>query len=963
MSSIITSRRILAVQASLVAISAVAFAHSAAAQQASAPATDSAAQSVDQATPAEAADAAKDIVITGSRLGGGFSAPTPLTVVGAAELQRQGAPNVADVLNQLPAFRAQTTPATSSINISNAGAQLADLRGLGANRSLVLVNGRRFVAGTVSGTNPYSPAGAVDLNMIPSSLIDRVEVVTGGTSAVYGSDAVAGVVNLILNDDLDGIKGSISNGISERGDGQEYAFTLAGGTGFAGGRGHIVIGGEYVNSKGIGECRTRPACGEQYSPVSNPTPQTNGLARSILLPNTRTANASFGGLITSGPLRGTEFRSDGTTFQHDYGTYYGSGLFQSGGSADPANPFLINFPLVAPVQRYSTMAELRYDFSDSVTGYVDASYGHSSGQTIASQVRDSGTITIRRDNAFLPASVGASMDAAGITSFTFGRIGQDIGPSTGSVWRSTSRVATGIKGKIGDNWAFDTYYQYGHTDYHQRAYLVRINDNYTRAIDAVRAPNGTIVCRSTLTDPTNPLVQGCQPLNLFGQNNFSQAAIDYSFGTASQDTQLTQHVASATLRGDLLQLPAGAVSVAAGAEYRVEEASGTSDPISTALRFNTNPGAAISGPPINVKEAFFELGVPVLRDVPFARSLDLNGAVRGTDYSTTGGVVTWKVGGTWEPAEFVRFRVNRSRDIRAPNFFELYSPQSRGNQFLTDPKFGNASQLTAIITGGNPGLKNEVADTFTAGVILSPFRNFKISVDYYEISLDGAISTMGGQTIVDRCQSGATEFCSLIDRDPTTNQITIVRNINLNVSNITTRGIDFEVSYLTDLAGGQLSLRGLATYVKDLTTGDSFGSVNRAGQNGVPPSTQPGLPSWTVNTTVGWASGPFAAQLQGRYISSGIYNALQIGPGQDGYSPTLPNSISDNFVDDRFYVNLSSQMDVVRDGRRAVQFFGTVSNLFDTQPPADLPSSFANGNPILYDVVGRAYRVGVRFSY
>jgi outer membrane receptor protein involved in Fe transport len=479
----------------------------------------------------------------------------------------------------------------------------------------------------------------------------------------------------------------------------------------------------------------------------------------------------------------------------------------------------------------------------------------------------------------------------------------------------------------------------------------------------VRAPNGTIVCRSTLTDPTNPLVQGCQPLNLFGQNNFSQAAVNYAFGTAIQDTQLTQQVASATLHGDLLTLPAGAVSVAVGAEYRVEEASGTSDPISTALRFNTNPGAGIAGPAIKVKEAFLELGIPVLRDVPFARSLELNGAVRGTNYSTTGSVVTWKLGGVWELADFIRFRVNRSRDIRAPNFFELYSPQSRGNQFLTDPKFGNASQLTAIITGGNPGLNNEIADTFTAGIVLSPFRGFKLSVDYYDISLNGAISTIGGQTIVDRCQSGATEFCSLIDRDPTTNQITTVRNINLNVANITTRGVDFEASYLTRLAGGDLSLRALATYVKDLVTGDSFGSVNRAGQNGVPPSATPGLPSWTVNTTIGWASGPFAAQVQGRYISSGIYNALQIGPGQAGYSPTLSNSISDNFVDDRFYVNLSSQIEVLKNDKHSVQLFGTISNLFDTQPPADIPSSFANGNPILYDVVGRAYRIGVRFSY
>ena len=915
------------------------------------------------APPTNEATLVQEVIVTGSRLArAGFAAPTPLTVVGAAEFQRQAAPSISDVLNQLPAFRAQTTPATSSINISNAGAQLADLRGLGSNRTLVLVNGRRFVAGTVSGTNPYSPAGAVDLNMIPSSLVERAEVVTGGASAVYGSDAVAGVVNLILNDHLEGVKGSVQYGASQRGDGQEYMVSLAGGSGFADGRGHFSLGGEYVDSKRVDECRSRPACGEQYSSVSNPTPQTNGLARSILMPNTRTATASYGGLITAGPLRGTEFRSDGTTFQHDYGTYYGSGLFQSGGSADPTNPFLINFPLVAPVERYSLMGQGTYDFNASLTGFVELSYGHSHGTTVASQVRDAGTIVIRRDNAFLPASVGASMDQAGITTFNFGRIGQDIGPSLGDVKRSTARFATGLRGKFGDGWAWDAYYQYGQTDYHQRAYNVRINDNYTRAVDAVRAPNGQIVCRSTLTTPNDPLVQGCQPLNLFGENNFSAAAIAYAFGTASQDTKLTQQVAAATVRGDLFTWAPGAVSGAAGVEYRVEDASGTSDAISAALRFNTNPGAAIAGPAITVKEAFAEVAIPLLKDAPFARSLELNGAVRGTDYSTTGSVVTWKIGSVWEPSQALRFRVNRSRDIRAPNFFELYSPQSRGNQLLTDPRFGNASQLTAIITGGNPQLENEIADTVTVGVVVSPLSNLKFSVDYYDISLDGAISTIGGQTIVDRCERGATEFCSLIDRSAT-GQITVVRNINLNVANLTTRGLDIEASYVTSLAGGQLSLRALATHVKDLITADSFGSVDRAGMNGVPPSAQPGLPSWIVNSNVGWSSDRFATELQVRYISKGIYNALLIGPGQEGYSPTLTNSISDNSVSSYFYVNLNAQVNLIKDGARTLQLFGVINNLFDQQPPADLPSSFANGNPMLYDVVGRAFRVGARFSY
>ena len=518
----------------IAATSLLAFASSAAIAQttvAGAPADPAAAeQAQDTADLPEAGLA--DIVVTGSRLASsGFTAPTPVTVLGAGEIARQGAANVADVLNTIPAFRPQSTPATAAIFAANAGANLADLRGLGGNRTLVLVDGRRVVAGTVAGSG-FATSGSVDLNIIPTALIARTEVVTGGASAAYGSDTVAGVVNLILDTKFQGLRGSIQSGITDRGDGADISATFAAGTAFAGGRGHVIAGGEYQDSKGLGDCYTRAWCAESYNSISNPSPQTNGLARIVLLPNSRAATATFGGLITSGPLRGTEFAANGTTFQHDYGTFYGTaptfangGLFQSGGGADPVNGFYNNYPLYAPVERYSTLAHATFDVSDAVQLFAEGSYAHveSRFQSLAS--RNPGNITIQRDNAFLPADVVTRLTAANQTSFSFGRIGNDIGPLTADINRETYRMATGLSGVV-STLKWDVSYQYGRTNYHALNEGIQILDNFARAVDAVRGPNGAIVCRSTLTAPGN----GCIPLNLFGENRFSQAAVDYAYG-------------------------------------------------------------------------------------------------------------------------------------------------------------------------------------------------------------------------------------------------------------------------------------------------------------------------------------------------------------------------------------------------------------------------------------------------
>jgi outer membrane receptor protein involved in Fe transport len=916
------------------------------------------------ATTAPEPDAAAvaDIIVTGSRIAkSGYSAPTPVTVLGTADIERQAITNIGDLLNTMPSFRAQSTPATTAIFISNAGANLADLRGLGANRTLVLVDGRRFVAGTVGGGS-FSPSGVTDLNAIPTVLVSRSEVVTGGASAAYGSDAVAGVVNLILDTKFEGVKGSIQQGFSERGDNNEIYGTLAFGTGFGGGRGHFIIGGEYSKSKGVGDCYTRSWCAEGYGPVANPVPQLNGLARSLILPDTHSSLAAPGGLITSGSLAGTEFLANGVdTVAHDYGTYYGVPIFQSGGNTqEKGNSFFRFYPLVAPVERISTLAHATYDFSDSFTAYVEGSFARVKATTFGAQPRELGNLTISIDNPYLPASVVSRMAAAGETTFKMGRIGNDFGPSRGRVQRETYRGVAGFKYDIGSSWKLDGYYQYGRTDYKQRGENTEISDNFGRAIDAVRDPSsGQIVCRSTLTNPGN----GCSPLNIFGEGNASAASLAYAFGTTKQDTHLTQQVVALNLSGDLFQLPAGSVSLATGAEYRVEDVTGTADAISRAGRFVTSPGFAINGPAIKVKEAYAELAVPVLRDVAFAKAVDLNGAVRVTDYSTSGSVTSWKGGVTWELSDLLRLRLTRSRDIRAPNFFELYTPTNNSFQLLSNPYLGGANSLTVVDLGGNPNLRPEIANTLTAGFVLSPMRGLRMSLDYYDIKLDGAIASLGGQTLINRCFAGETEFCQYITRDTATNAITRVRDASLNLNRVKTRGFDGELTYDKSFGDNDFSLRVLGTYVLDLITVGNAGEVDRAGQNGAPVSQQSGVPTFSGNAYLTWSNDPVSLTFQARYVSKGLKDTTKIGADQKGYVATAANSINENKIPDYWVFSLNGQVDIIKEDRRSLQFFGVINNLFDRAPPNRLSTSFGVTNPVLYDVIGRTFKVGVRFSY
>jgi outer membrane receptor protein involved in Fe transport len=925
-------------------VSTPTFAQDSAEQAAPAPAeADAPAAPSDQASSAE-------IVVTGSRIARtGFSAPTPVTTVGRDRLSDLAASNIGDVLTQLPSFRASSSPSATQTNPGNTvGSRVLELRGLGAPRTLVLVNGRRFV--------PTTSQGTVDANYIPSILVQRAEVVTGGASAAYGSDAVAGVVNFILDSKLQGFRGEAQAGISERGDDATRFLSMAAGTGFAGGRGHVVIGGEYEDNEGLGECYTaRAICAEEWSLLGNSPPGRLGLPALSILNDIHAGSMSPGGLITSaGPLKNIQFAPDGSAVPFVPGLL--PGLFQQGGSGHGRNPFLSGLLLKVPVERFSLFGRADYEISDAIRGGIEVSYGEVSAYSVSAQLRDTGSIIgpVRRDNPYLPASVTAIMDANNISQFTMGRAGLDIGNAQGPSKSTAFRTVASLEGNIAGSWKWDAYYQYGRSTYSQDSNNNIIRSNIALAADAVRAPGGAIVCRSTLTNPSN----GCQPINLIGENRFTKEALDYITGTSSLDLTMQQHVAALNVQGDLVELWAGPISLAAGYEYRRDTVDGTVDPISAAGGFYVSNFAASNGK-IEVNEGYIETVVPLLKDSAIG-NLEFNGAARRTHYSTSGSVTTWKVGGVFEPVSQVRLRGTLSRDIRAPNVNELFGSVTRSFSSFTDPATGQQS-LIEIVSGANEVLRPEIADTYTIGLVLRPdflLPALNLSFDYYDIKVDGAIGQVGSQTIANRCLSGATEFCPLITRNAA-GQVTLINDRLQNVNGLSTRGLDIEASYRTSIGGdNSLDLRLLATKVFALTTTDSAGSTDRAGQTGFRASTTPGVPDWILDGIANLRLGPATITGHGRYIPKGKFNADFVGPEDDGYAVTLPNSINTNRVAGRFYADLTLTW-AVDAGESKMEFFGAVKNLFDKDPPI-APSAVGITNQVLFDQIGRSYRIGVR---
>lgn len=940
-----------------------------------APTAQSTSPTADEATTA-ASETDGEIVVTGSRVvRNGYQAPTPVTVVGEEQLQEQAITRLVDITRTLPQFRVQGGARSGSNSSAFGGQGSLNLRGLGANRNLILLDRRRVV--------PSTGNGVVDVNILPTALVQRIDVVTGGASAAWGSDAVSGVVNFVLDTRLQGVKAEITGGISAHGDNEEGNFLLAGGTKL-GDRAHVIASVEYYTG-GSQRLVDRDWLARKPGIINNPdATAANGQPRRLVVEEgIVAAHMTRGGLVNScrAPngttiancaLRGTAFGPGGTPYAFQYGTFVNrAGNMIAPPGTDYFNDYTSIYDginVTNASERLSLFGHLEYELTDGITGFVEGIYTDSKiGPSFTVPPYRFGTtaanrISIRADNAYLPASVRSTMLANGIGFLDVGRINDDwFGNSRVENTNTTYRGVAGLKGDLGGGWKFDGYYQYGRNTYFGTVEGnlivsrggVAANGNFNLAVDAVGAPAGnaagipagTIVCRSTLTNPNN----GCQPLNIFGVGAASQAAIDYVTDTQFTRQRYEQHVVEGSVSGEPFDTWAGPVSLAAGASYRAEKINAVSDPLSLERAFHIGNPQPYSGD-FDVKEAFAEVVVPLAKDASFAKLLDITAAGRITDYSTSGSVFTWKAGATYEPFDDLRLRFTRSRDIRAASLQELYTGQVQARVNVTDN--GVANNGVFQFTGGNPELDPEVADTLSGGIVYSPsfLPGLTASIDYYDIKIKDVIGTISAQEIVNRCNAGDTVLCSQITR--TGGAITEIRATNVNLASLKTSGLDIEASYRTDLSwGGSVGIRALVGYVDTFETSDGRTVLELAGSIG-PGSPQPALPHWTGLLSYNYARGPFRGTVVHRYIGSAVIDNQFRAPGE----------IDDNRVASRIYTNLNLSYEIEGVGKGSEMYLN-VENIFNVKPPRGFGWGYGLEASPTYDVIGIMFKGGVRLRF
>jgi iron complex outermembrane receptor protein len=952
----------------------------------STPATPAPAQS-GAAVPAQGT--MQSVVVSASRIDrAGYSAPTPTTTIGAATLEQRAIVNVGDLLNEVPAFRASSTPAAGGIG--NNGSILADLRGLTPVRTMVLLNRARLPKTIYPDART---SGTTDLGIIPTGMLRNVDVVTGGASAAYGSDAVAGVVNMVVDEKMEGIKATVQGGQTRYHDARDGFLSLAGGTDFAGGKGHIVAGGEYDHNGGTDVFNTTRAWGaDSWDLLAVPNPRPAGVPANLLSAHALFTTITPGGLVSqvsSNPaaLRGLHFvqgANGTTTAPFDYGQYPGVQFMAGGTNA-------LNYQqLRAKGVRVNFLSHINYELSDQVTLYVEPLFAKVHSTNIGAQRRDGGgtgpALNLKSDNYYLNnALTPAQRSLLTPSGLSIGFMGNDFGPGVIDTWSTTARLLAGVRGKFGGSWKWDAFVQSGRSVADQEITNINNNANFLRAIDAVQVTPanvgtsglalGSVVCRSSLTTPGN----SCSPVNILGKASGSDAAYAYIFGTATSQTISKLQEASLSLQGEPASTWAGPISIGTGLDFRKESLESNVDAISQAGGWSARTPATLPYSSYNVKEVYGEAIVPLAKNMWLAKSLDFNGAVRRTDYTTSGAVTTWKGGLSWEPTADFRLRGTRSRDIRAPNLGELYTPTTPAIPLPTvrDPRAAfNNSYITQGTAGGNPNLRPEISNTTTFGVVFQPsyLKRLSISADYYRIDIKEAIGTTSAQTVVDSCLAGgvlnpASPYCSQITfagNDTARGAITKVASNSANVASFRTHGVDLQLSYsqpmkaLNENLAGTLNLNLQSTRVFEFWTSTDVSAlfpngINRAGQTGAGFGGPAGLPKWSTNAQLSYKLQKLVVNAQVRNISRGHYNNAFIGPDQAGYSPTLSNSINNNVIPSMSYVNLGVSYDFGSKDRR--ELFVTVDNLFDRTPP--LP---ANSNAY-YDLMGRTFRAGLRVSF
>lgn len=930
----------------------------------------------------------QEVVVSASRINiAGYAQPTPVTVISEAALEQAAQSDLGEVFHNIPSFGAASSPDTTSgaENISNgaAGLSLVNLRNLGTQRTLVLINGTREVNADI--TEP-----GLDLNTIPSALIQRVDVVTGGASAAWGSDAVAGVVNLIMNNTFKGFKANVEYGNNFWEDKASRKAELAFGSSFADGKGDFVMGlsyldqpdnplysdADYYQQRGVSAIVQNP----NYSP-------TNGQPNYITIQGAGLSTATNGGLILSNPaglgglnanaLRGIQFVGPSATpAPFNFGTVTANGLSYGGNALPPAYEGQ-NDPLGVPILNVAFYGHADYHLSDNVTASFEADVGRS--ETTNSSISYQPSLTILANNAYLPSSVAATMTSLGIPSFVMGTTNfnnlqplsnplaspnSDIGSLTTDSTRGLYRGVFGLDGTIGSNWTWSGRYQHSENDRTTRVDNTVITANYLNAVNAVYVtpanvgtsglPIGSIACASTLTHPTN----GCVPLDVFGDGVASQAAIkyvdpgQYSGNTPTQDMILRQDTVDVSMTGKPFSLWAGPVAVAFGGDYRREAATEVANALALESAYAAGNFSDFTGA-YSTKEGFAEINAPLLKD-QWVQSLDFDVAGRVTDYSTSGVIETWKVGLVSQLNDDFRIRASYSDDLRAPEVYELFNL----GQFYIQAAVLPTGQTANLLLAGNPKLVPEVSRTTSAGIILTPHwvPHLSMSFDYYSIDIKKAIFTPSATQVYDECTAGVAVYCSALVRN-SSGAVTEIEEIPLNAASETTQGMDFQMDYLHDLYGGKLILGVLGNYTASETITSAVGVQDLAGSL-IDDNGGNGMPKFRTVAQMTYQNGPWSETIETRIIgSSSIDNLFHEGSG--------PNSIDNNSIPAVAYLDLRASY--VVGSKQNVQLYMAIDNVLDKSPPiipygiTEIhPGFYVPTNPNYYDTLGTVYRVGFR---
>ncbi|NIJ35185.1 outer membrane receptor protein involved in Fe transport [Sphingomonas oligoaromativorans] len=952
-----------------------------------APSIASTAQPQDEAAPPQ------QIIVTGSRItASGFTAPTPTQVLGTADIAKQAQPNIFNTIAELPSLQGSTgvTTGTNSTSSGTQGLSSFSLRGLGTIRTLTLLDGQRIVGANVT--------GVPDISLMPQLLIKRVDVVTGGASASWGSDAVGGVVNFVTDKHFEGFKANVQSGVTTYGDDGQYLAQVAAGKSFLDDRLHVEVSGEYDHENGVpagGFGEEAPGGRDWYTTATlfNRGVTNDGSPQYLYREHAQAYQYGKYGLITAGPLQGTAFDYNGNPFAYQYGsngvpaknaagTVTGCYNFCQGG--DLSGNVGIGTSLQSRLQRLNGYGRIGFDIApqNEIYATVNVARVRTSNQPNPGMARSG--ITLQCANPYVPTAIQDACAADGITQFQYGVSNAILPNIKVSPERTQYRFVGGADGKftaLGSDWSYDAYYEHGENVTDIRVQNMTLVPRYNAAIQAINL-NGQIVC----ADPV-ARANGCVPINIIGGAPLTAEQLAYiqPGNGPFQHTRQTQDAASISLNGQPVSLWAGPLSVALGAEYRREhykvsgdvygngvtddnayDADYPADPLLNSAGGNWYAGNYHDGRgSYDVKEAFLELNVPLFDSHTIGKA-NLNMAGRWTDYSTSGTVYTWKIGGTWDtPLDGVRLRAVTSRDVRAPNLSELFAaPISVNVPNVFDP-FNNRSVNVSQNTVGNPNLKPEIARNTEAGFTLSRphwLPGFSFSFDYYRIKIKGAISSLSAQDQINYCHAGVTQLCGSFFLDSPDNTGNFVNVQPFNLASIFTDGFDIEASYRWERPlglDGNLAIRGLATNVRNYITNNGLPGAIPIQQAGV---NSGATPKWKLLGVESYDTDKFSITLTQRWFSDGVFGNQYIvcGAGNCPVSTNNNPTIDYNKMKGAFYFDVGGSYNVTK----LWQVYFKVDNLFNRDPtPSPQTNTGVDINPQLYDVLGRMFRVGVRYNF